>query len=152
MTNLVDIAKNLNDFTTLVNAVRATQLVEILSKSGPFTIFAPNDEAFAKLPLETVTNLWLNLPKFKYFLSYHVVPGKLMQADLKNIAAVASVEGSLLPIDFHNGFKVNHISVIAADLEADNGVIHVIDNVLVFQTQRSATVLENSPLISGSRP
>jgi uncharacterized surface protein with fasciclin (FAS1) repeats len=132
MNNIVSIAENSNNCKTLVDAVKATDLVEILSKSGPFTFFAPSDRAFAKLPLTRITNLWSNLPEFKNFLSYHLVQGKLMKADLENIAAVASVQGSLIPIDFSRGFAVNNIAVVASDLEADNGVIHVIDEVIAI--------------------
>ena len=133
MNNIVSIAENSNSCKTLVDAFKATDLVETLSKTGPFTFFAPSDRAFAKLPLNTITNLWSNLPQFKHFLTYHLVQGKLMKADLENIAAVSSVQGSLISIDFSKGFAVNNITVVYWDLEADNGVIHVIDDVISFQ-------------------
>lgn len=135
MVNIVDLAANSNNFKTLTNAVKATELAEILNKSGPFTVFAPSDDAFAKMPLVTVVNLWADLAQFKHFLTDHVVSGKLMQADLKNIRSVSSVEGKLIPINFTNGFSVNDITVVAADIEADNGVIHVIDEVISLRRE-----------------
>ncbi|MGL5877972.1 MAG: fasciclin domain-containing protein, partial [Xenococcaceae cyanobacterium] len=116
MVDIVDLAANSNNFKTLTNAVKATELAEILKKSGPFTVFAPSDDAFAKMPLVTVVNLWADLAQFKHFLTDHVVSGKLMQADLKNIRSVSSVEGKLIPINFTNGFSVNDITVVAADI------------------------------------
>jgi uncharacterized surface protein with fasciclin (FAS1) repeats len=135
MVDIVDLAANSNNFKTLTNAVKATQLTEILKKSGPFTFFAPSDDAFAKMPLVTVVNLWADLTQFKQFLTCHVVSGKLMKADLKNVRAVSSVEGKLILINFTNGFSVNDITVVAADLEADNGVIHVIDEVISLERE-----------------
>ncbi|MGL5873115.1 MAG: fasciclin domain-containing protein [Xenococcaceae cyanobacterium] len=135
MVDIVDLAANSNNFKTLTNAVKATELAEILKKSGPFTVFAPSDDAFAKMPLVTVVNLWADLAQFKHFLTDHVVSGKLMQADLKNIRSVSSVEGKLIPINFTNGFSVNDITVVAADIEADNGVIHVIDEVISLRRE-----------------
>jgi uncharacterized surface protein with fasciclin (FAS1) repeats len=133
MNNIVSIAENSNNCKTLVDAFKVTDLVETLSKTGPFTFFAPSDRAFAKLPLNTITTLWSNLPQLRNFLTYHLVRGKLMKADLENIAAVASIQGFLIPIDFSKGFSVNNITVVSSDLEADNGVIHVIDDVISFQ-------------------
>jgi uncharacterized surface protein with fasciclin (FAS1) repeats len=133
MANIVNIATSSNKFKTLIDAVNATELAEILSKSGPFTVFAPSDEAFAKIPLVTIVNLWSNPIQLKHFLASHVVPGKLMKADFKNIHTVSSVEGKLIPITFVNGFAVNNITVVAADIEADNGVIHVIDEVISIE-------------------
>jgi uncharacterized surface protein with fasciclin (FAS1) repeats len=132
MADIVDIAVGAGSFSTLVTAVQAAGLVETLKSPGPFTVFAPNDEAFAKLPSGTVTTLVQNIPQLSRILTFHVVPGKLMQADLAKLAVVTSVEGSPIPINCTNGFEVKNATVLAADIEADNGVIHVIDRVILM--------------------
>jgi len=132
MADIVDIAVQSDDFNTLVAAVQAASLVETLKSPGPFTVFAPNDAAFAKLPPGTIQTLLQNIPQLARILTFHVVPGKLMKADLETKTSVISVEGSPIKIDFSNGFEVKNSTVIAADIEADNGVIHVIDNVILM--------------------
>ncbi|MEL6163130.1 MAG: fasciclin domain-containing protein [Cyanobacteria bacterium J06628_3] len=132
MPDIVDIAVSADSFNTLVAAVQAANLVETLKSSGPFTVFAPNDEAFAKLPPGTVQTLVQNPPQLARILTYHVVAGKLMQADLAKLKTVNSVEGSPININCTNNFEVKNATVIAADIEADNGVIHVIDNVILM--------------------
>ncbi|MGK7898052.1 MAG: fasciclin domain-containing protein [Xenococcus sp. (in: cyanobacteria)] len=132
MADIVDIAVNTEGFSTLVTAVTAANLVETLKTPGPFTVFAPNDEAFAKLPPGTIQTLVQNIPQLARILTYHVVPGKLMQADLAKVDSVISVEGSPITIDCEDNFEVKNATVIAADIEADNGVIHVIDNVILM--------------------
>lgn len=132
MPDIVDIAVSNDGFSTLVTAVKAANLVETLKSPGPFTVFAPTDDAFAKLPPGTITTLVQNIPQLTRILCYHVVLGKLMKADLEKLTSVTSVEGSPISLDFTEAFEVKNATVIAADIEADNGVIHVIDNVILM--------------------
>jgi uncharacterized surface protein with fasciclin (FAS1) repeats len=132
MADIVDIAVSAGSFETLVTAVKAANLVDTLKSPGPFTVFAPNDEAFAKLPPGTIQTLVQNIPQLTRILCYHVVPGKLMKADLEKVDSVVSVEGSPIKIDCSDGFEVKNATVVAADIEADNGVIHVLDNVILM--------------------
>ncbi len=132
MPDIVDIAVSNDSFKTLVAAVQAANLVETLKSPGPFTVFAPTDAAFAKLPPGTIQTLLQNIPQLARILTYHVVPGKLMQADLAKLESVTSVEGSPISIDCSDGFEVKNATVVMADVEADNGVIHVIDNVILM--------------------
>ncbi|HEY9853290.1 MAG TPA: fasciclin domain-containing protein [Leptolyngbyaceae cyanobacterium] len=132
MADIVDIAVSAGSFNTLVAAVQAAGLVDTLKSPGPFTVFAPNDEAFAKLPPGTIQTLLQNIPQLTRILTYHVVSGKLMKADLAKFDAVTSVEGAPIRIDCSDGFEVKNATVVAADIEADNGVIHVIDTVILM--------------------
>ena len=132
MADIVDIAVSADNFKTLVAAVQAAGLVETLKTPGPFTGFAPTDDAFAKLPPGTVQTLVQNPPQLARILKYHVVAGRLTQADLAKVDTVTSVEGSPILIDCTNGFEVKNATVIAADIAADNGIIHVIDNVILM--------------------
>lgn len=132
MPDIVDIAVGAGSFSTLVTAVQAAGLVETLKSPGPFTVFAPTDAAFAKLPPGTITTLVQNIPQLTRILCFHVVPGKLMQADLAKLGIVTSVEGSPIKVDCSDGFEVKNATVVAADIEADNGVIHVIDTVILM--------------------
>jgi uncharacterized surface protein with fasciclin (FAS1) repeats len=131
MSNIVETAASAGTFNTLVKAVQAAGLAETLSGKGPFTVFAPDDEAFAKLPAGTVESLLKDTPKLKDILTYHVVPGKVMAADTVGITSAKTVEGKELRIDSKDGVRVNDAKVSKADIEADNGVIHVIDKVLI---------------------
>lgn len=132
MPTIVDIAVNTEGFSTLVVAVQAAGLVETLQGPGPFTVFAPNDAAFAKLPPGTVQTLVQNPPQLARILTYHVAAGKYTQADLIRLGKVDSVEGAPIPIDGSDGFEVKNATVLAADIEADNGIIHVLDNVILM--------------------
>jgi uncharacterized surface protein with fasciclin (FAS1) repeats len=132
MADIVDIAVGAGSFKTLVTAVQAAGLVDALKSPGPFTVFAPNDDAFAKLPPGTVQTLVQNIPQLARILKYHVVSGKLMKADLEKLDSVTSLEGSPIRLDCSDGFEVKNATVVAADIEADNGVIHVIDNVILM--------------------
>jgi uncharacterized surface protein with fasciclin (FAS1) repeats len=131
MTDIVDTAINAGSFSTLVAAVKAAGLVDTLKGKGPFTLFAPNDEAFAKLPEGTVEGLLKNLPQLKKILTYHVVSGKVMAADVAKMKSAKTVEGSDVKIDAAKGVKINNATVSTADVAADNGVIHIIDTVLM---------------------
>ena len=106
MADIVDIAVSADSFKTLVVALQATGLVETLKSPGPFTVFAPNDDAFAKLPPGTITTLVQNIPQLTRILTYHVVPGKLTKADLAKLGIVTSVEGSPIKINCEDGFEV----------------------------------------------
>ena len=131
MPDIVDTAVNAGSFSTLVAAVKAAGLVDTLKGAGPFTVFAPTDEAFAKLPDGTVDALLKDIPKLKQILTYHVVSGKVMAADVVKLKSATTVEGSDVKIDASNGVKVNDSTVTTPDVAADNGVIHIIDTVLL---------------------
>jgi len=132
--DIVDTAVSAGSFKTLVAAVQAAGLVDTLKGDGPFTVFAPTDEAFSALPEGTVESLLepANKDKLTAILTYHVVPGKVMAADIagKSMDA-ATVNGKTLAINATSGVKINNASVVSADVEASNGVIHVIDTVLL---------------------
>jgi uncharacterized surface protein with fasciclin (FAS1) repeats len=132
MADIVDIAVSVEGFSTLVAAVSAANLVEALKSPGPFTVFAPNDQAFAKLPPGTIHTLLQNIPQLSRILTYHVVAGKFTQEDLAKLGTVTSLEGSPIKINCEEGFEVKNATVLAADIEADNGIIHVIDNVILM--------------------
>ena len=132
--DIVDTAIANDQFTTLVAAVKAAGLVDTLKGPGPFTVFAPTNEAFAKLPSGTVENLLKpeNKAQLVAVLTYHVVPGKVMSADLAGKKlSTATVQGSMVDIDAMSGVMVDNANVIGADIVADNGVIHVIDTVIL---------------------
>jgi uncharacterized surface protein with fasciclin (FAS1) repeats len=131
MADIVDTAVSAGSFTTLVAAVQAAGLVETLKGAGPFTVFAPTDEAFAKLPAGTVEALLKDIPKLTKILTYHVVSGKVMAADVVKLTSAKTVEGSEVKIDASNGVKINDSTVTTADVATDNGVIHIIDTVLL---------------------
>ena len=130
---IVDVAVGAGEFTTLVAAVQAADLVDTLSGEGPFTVFAPTDDAFAALPPELIEALLLpeNQDVLAQILTYHVVPGEVLSADIA-AGDVETVEGSTVAVDVDEGtVTVNDATVIAPDVTADNGVIHVIDTVLL---------------------
>ncbi|MCC1492992.1 fasciclin domain-containing protein [Cognatishimia sp. F0-27] len=131
--DIVDTAVDAGSFGTLVAAVEAAGLVETLKGEGPFTVFAPTDEAFAALPEGTVESLLLpeNKDQLTAILTYHVVAGKVMSGDLSDGMEAATVEGSNVTIMTEGGVKVNDANVTTADIEASNGVIHVIDAVIM---------------------
>ena len=131
--DIVDTAVEAGSFETLVAAVQAADLVETLKGEGPFTVFAPTDEAFAALPEGTVENLLMpeNKDQLVAILTYHVVPGKVMSTDLTDDMEAETVQGSTVTIDLDNGVMVENATVTTADIEASNGVIHVIDTVIL---------------------
>ncbi len=130
---VVEVAAGNPDFSTLVTAVKAAGLAETLSGTGPFTVFAPTNAAFAKLPAGTVENLLKpeNKDQLVAVLTYHVVAGKVMAADVVTLTTATTVNGKAVSIDASNGVKVNTATVTATDIAASNGVIHVIDTVLL---------------------
>ncbi len=131
--DIVDTAVGAGSFETLVAAVQAAELVDTLKGDGPFTVFAPTDEAFAALPEGTVETLLKpeNKDQLIAVLTYHVVPGKVMSGDLSDDMTAATVQGGEVTIDLDNGVMVNDASVVQADIETTNGVIHVIDKVIL---------------------
>jgi uncharacterized surface protein with fasciclin (FAS1) repeats len=132
--DIVHVAAGNEDFSTLVAAIQAAGLVDALTGEGPFTVFAPTNEAFAKLPAGTVEELLKPESKDKLvaILTYHVVAGKVVAADVVTLTEATTLEGSTVAISASEaGVKVNDANVIATDIEASNGVIHVIDTVLI---------------------
>ena len=128
--DIVDTAVAAGNFKTLVAALKAANLVPTLKGKGPFTVFAPTDEAFAKIPKADLDALLKDKAKLKAVLTYHVVAGKVMSTDLK-ASDVKTVQGSNVMITTTGGAMVNDAKVVAADVAADNGVIHAIDTVLM---------------------
>lgn len=130
--DIVDTAVSAGSFTTLVAAIEAAGLVDTLKGAGPFTVFAPTDAAFAKLPAGTVEALLKNKQQLAKVLTYHVVAGKVMAADVKS-GKVKTVQGQSLTLDTRGGVRVDNANVVQADIVASNGVIHVIDTVVLPQ-------------------
>jgi uncharacterized surface protein with fasciclin (FAS1) repeats len=131
--DIVDTAVAAGSFNTLAAALGAAGLVDTLKGDGPFTVFAPTDEAFAALPEGTVENLLLpeNKDQLTAILTYHVVSGKVMSTDLSDGMMATTVQGGDLSVDLSDGVKINGATVTAADVAASNGVIHVIDTVIL---------------------
>ena len=130
---IVEVAVGNPDFSTLVAALKAAGLVETLSGAGPFTVFAPTNAAFAKLPAGTVESLLKpeNKAKLTSILTYHVVAGKVLAKDVVTLKTATTVQGGAVAIDASKGVKVNDATVTATDIMGSNGVIHVIDTVLM---------------------
>lgn len=129
--DIVDTAVEAGTFNTLAAALTAAGLVDTLKGEGPFTVFAPTDAAFAALPEGTVEALLNDIPALTAILTYHVVPGKVMSTDLSEGLTAATVNGAEITITLDGGAKVNGATISAADIEASNGVIHVIDSVIL---------------------
>ena len=132
--DIVDTAVSAGNFTTLVAAVQAAGLVDTLKSEGPFTVFAPTDAAFAALPAGTVENLLKpeNKDQLIAVLTYHVIPGKVMSGDIAGKSLeVKTVQGSMVKVNATDGVMVDGATVVAADIETSNGVIHVIDQVIL---------------------
>ena len=130
--DIVDTAVSAGSFNTLVAAVKAAGLVETLKGEGPFTVFAPTDDAFAKLPEGTLEALLQDKAKLTAILTYHVVPGKVMAADVVSLSSAKTVQGQEIKImSSDSGVMINNANVIKTDIETSNGVIHVIDTVIL---------------------
>jgi uncharacterized surface protein with fasciclin (FAS1) repeats len=129
--DVIEAARSAGSFKTLLTAIEAAGLTETLRGDGPFTVFAPTDEAFGKLPKETLNALLKDNAKLTAILTYHVVPGKVMAADVVKLKDAKTVQGQSVKIDASNGVKVNDAKVVKVDVSATNGVIHVIDAVLL---------------------
>lgn len=131
MPNIVETAKNAGSFSTLLKAAEVAGLVDTLSTGGPFTIFAPTDDAFSMIPTETLNALLNDPEKLKGILLYHGVEGKVKSTDLSGTMKVKTLQGQEISIDATDGVKINDATVINADIETDNGIIHVIDKVIL---------------------
>lgn len=131
MKNIIETAVSNPDFSTLVTAIKAAGLVDTLSGAGPFTVFEPNNAAFAKIPEATMKEVLADKVKLTSILTYHVVAGKVMAKDVATMTEAKTVEGSKVKIDTKNGVMINNAKVTTADIECSNGVIHVIDTVLM---------------------
>jgi len=128
--DIVDTAVGAGQFNTLATALQKAGLVDTLKGKGPFTVFAPTDAAFAKVPKDQLDALLADKAKLAAVLTYHVVPGKVMAKDVK-AGQVKTVQGSALTVTTAGGVKVDNANVTQADIVADNGVIHVIDTVVI---------------------
>ena len=131
---IVGVAASNDSFSTLVTALKTAGLVDTLNGTGPFTVFAPTDEAFAKLPAGTVESLLKpeNVDQLRAILTYHVVPGRVGSSDVVKLSKATTVEGSDLAIRVMNGkVQIDNATVVTADISASNGVIHVIDSVIL---------------------
>jgi len=129
--DIVDTAVEAGNFNTLVTAVKEAGLVDILKGEGPFTVFAPTDEAFAKIPADELNALLADKEALARVLTYHVVPGKVMASDVVKMDSAKTVEGSMIRIASAGGVKVDDANVVQTDIETSNGVIHVIDSVIM---------------------
>jgi len=129
--DIVEVAVSAGSFSTLVKAVQAAGLVDTLKSPGPFTVFAPTDEAFAKLPADRLNALLADKAALTKVLTYHVVPGKVMAADVAGLTMAETVQGQPITIDTSSGVMVNDAKVLETDILASNGVIHVIDTVIL---------------------
>lgn len=129
--DIVAVAASTGSFGTLLKALEVAGLTETLKGTGPFTVFAPTDEAFAKIPKADLDALLADKEKLARVLTYHVVPGKVMAADVARLSSATTVEGGALAIDTSAGVRVNDANVVKTDIAASNGVIHVIDRVVL---------------------
>ncbi len=129
--DIVNTAISAGSFNTLVTAIKAADLVSTLKSEGPFTVFAPTDEAFAKIPKDQLDALLADKKALTNVLTYHVVPGKVMAKDVVNLNKVRTVQGQEINIDITDGVKVDGANVIKTDIMTSNGVIHVIDKVIL---------------------
>jgi uncharacterized surface protein with fasciclin (FAS1) repeats len=140
MKKIIETAIADGSFKTLVTAVKDAGLTETLSGPGPFTVFAPNDEAFAKLPKGAIEALLKDIPKLKQVVNYHVLAGKVGGGDVKKLTKAKTVQGQDIAVTSNNGVKVNDAKVIQTDIACENGVIHVIDSVLTLPTAKSVAI------------
>ncbi len=132
MANLLDTAASAGSFKTLIQAIAATEVTDMLNSSGFFTILAPTDDAFASLPAGTLDALLRDLPTLKRIVMYHILSGDVRSDDLAEIDEAPTEEGSVVAVERSQGvIKINQAQVIQLDLLADNGVIHAIDQVLI---------------------
>ncbi|HEY9692334.1 MAG TPA: fasciclin domain-containing protein [Oculatellaceae cyanobacterium] len=132
MPNLVDTAANAGSFNTLVTAIEAAGLLEILTSPGPYTVLAPTDEAFAKIPVDTLSGWLQDIPKLKKILTFHVLFGDVRTDNFVELDSAETFEGGIIGIErADNGFEINGAKVLQTDILADNGVIHTIDTVLI---------------------
>jgi uncharacterized surface protein with fasciclin (FAS1) repeats len=131
MPNIIEVAVANGSFTTLATALTEAGLIETLQGAGPFTVFAPNDEAFAKIDADTLAAVLADKDKLTAILTYHVVAGKHMASEVVGMSEVTTLQGGTAAISTEGGASIGGAKIIATDVEADNGVIHVIDTVLM---------------------
>jgi len=131
MKNIVETAVEAGNFETLVAAIKAAGLVDVLSGDGPFTVFAPSDDAFTKVPKEMLDATMADKDKLTDILKYHVVSGKMAAKDVANEKELRTLQGGMIKVDASDGVKINNSKVIKTDIECSNGIIHVIDSVLM---------------------
>lgn len=131
MADIIDTAKNAGSFNTLLKLLSAADLVDLLKSPGSYTVFAPVDDAFAKLPEGSLDSLLQDIPKLKKILTYHVLFGDVRTDNLVELEEAETVEGSIVVIDTTDGYKVNEAVILTPDIIADNGVIHIIDSILM---------------------
>ena len=131
MPNIVEVAKSAGGFSTLLKAAEVAGLVDTLSTGGPFTIFAPTDDAFSQIPSETLNSLLKDPEKLKGILLYHGIEGEVKSTDLSGTMKVKTLQGQEIMVDATSGVKVNDAKVVKADIMTDNGIIHVIDKVIL---------------------
>lgn len=138
--DIVDTTLSAGNFSTLATALGAAGLIDALKKEGPFTVFAPTDDAFAKIPPQTLSELLQpeNKQKLTAILTYHVVPGRVTAQDVANLNSATTLQGQTVKISKQDGVKINDAKVIAQNVEATNGIIHVIDSVLMPSTAAKA--------------
>jgi len=129
--DIVDTAINDGSFSTLVTALEAADLVDVLKGDGPFTVFAPTDDAFAALPQGVLDDLLADQTALTEVLTYHVVAGKYMATDVVALTALTTIQGGNLTITMLNGVKIDNANIVLTDIECSNGAIHVIDAVLI---------------------
>lgn len=133
MANILETAAKVGNFHTLGEAIKASGLTDTLKDVGPFTIFAPTDEAFDKLPTGTIEKLLNDIPQLTKILTYHIIEGKVMSKDVVKLDKTTTFEGTDLKIYNNGSVMVGDAAIVQSDLEADNGVIHAIDTVLIPQ-------------------
>lgn len=131
MADIVETAAQEGQFKTLMTLIEAADLLDTLKSGGPYTVFAPTDDAFAQLPANTIASWMEDLPTLKKIVTYHVLNGDVRTDNLDELNTAQTVEGSIVGIDTSEGIKVNDAKVLSADNLTDNGVIHVIDKVLM---------------------
>ncbi|MEI8174422.1 MAG: fasciclin domain-containing protein [bacterium] len=131
MKNIIETAIEAGLFKTLITAVQAAGLAETLSRKGPFTLLAPTDDAFSKIPKDTLAAVLADKEKLTAILTYHVIAGKIMASDVINLTSAKTIQGSEINIKTLNGVTMNEAKVLKTDIECSNGVIHIIDSVLM---------------------
>ena len=131
MADIVETATNADSFKILVTVIEAAGLLDLLQSPGPYTVLAPTDEAFAKIPTNIIASWLEDIPKLKKILTYHILFGEVLTENLLELSSAETVEGSVVGIDTSDGIKVNDAKVLTPNILADNGVIHIIDAVLI---------------------
>jgi uncharacterized surface protein with fasciclin (FAS1) repeats len=131
MKSIIETAQENPDFSTLVTALTTAELIDTLSGAGPFTVFAPSNKAFEKIPEKTLEEILDDIPRLKRILTYHVIPSKVWSKDIATMKDIATVQGDKVTIDTLNGIRINDAKITKTDVECTNGIIHIIDTVLM---------------------